>query len=115
MDTDEDYQDYLSALREHVCSHCIVRQPDCPPCAPHGIACGIEQHIPELVTICQTTDSQQMDTYIQQLHDDICQTCDAKDGPTCPCPLDYLLQLAVEAVERVEQGRTDQRTTPGSE
>jgi len=109
MDTDDDYQDYLLELREHVCRHCIERQPDCPPCAPHGKACGIEQHIPELVSICRTTDSLQMDTYIQQLHDNICQNCEYRDKPTCPCPLDYLLQLAVEAVERVEQCRARHR------
>lgn len=63
MDADEDYQDYLLELREHVCSHCVERQPDCPPCTPHGKACGIELHLPELVSICRTTDDVQMDTY----------------------------------------------------
>ncbi len=108
MDADEDYQDYLLELREHVCSHCVERQPDCPPCTPHGKACGIELHLPELVSICRTTDDVQMDTYIQQLHDKICLTCEDRDKPTCPCPLEYLLKIAVEAVERVERRRADQ-------
>jgi hypothetical protein len=46
-----------------------------------------------------------MDPYINELHDKICRDCEYKDKPGCPCPLDYLLQLAVEAVEKVEHRR----------
>lgn len=105
-----EYDEYLLELREHVCSHCVARQPHCPPCAPHGVGCGIEQHVPQLVEICRTTDSALMDPYIEQLHDTICAECPNQDTPDCPCPLDYLLQLAVEAVERVEFRRREQAT-----
>jgi uncharacterized protein (DUF1684 family) len=46
-----------------------------------------------------------MANYIDELHEVICPTCEFKDSANCPCPLDYLLQLAVEAVERVEHRR----------
>jgi hypothetical protein len=105
MSTVEEYGEYVAELRERVCSRCIVRQSGTPPCAPHGIACGIELHVPELVRICRTTDSALMDTYIEKLHDEICAECDYRTAPVCPCPLDYLLQLAVEAVEDVESRR----------
>lgn len=108
MDTLEEYEDYLAELRKDVCSRCIERQPNCPPCAPHGKGCGIERHIPELVELCRTTDSVLIDPYIQELHDKICADCEFRDQPTCPCPLDYLLQLAVESVERVQQRRSAQ-------
>lgn len=101
----DEYEEYLTELREQVCSRCIVRQPGNPPCSSHGQACGIERHLPELVEICRTTDSALMDPYIEQLHDKICQDCEFRDKPGCPCPLDYLLQLAVEAVEAVERRR----------
>ena len=103
METKTEYDDYLVELRENVCSHCVERQSGGPPCAPQGKACGIEQHIPALVEICRITDSVQMEPYIQQLHDKICVDCAYRDTPTCPCPLDYLLELAVEAIERVQR------------
>jgi hypothetical protein len=105
MATPNEYDEYLAELREQVCSRCIERKPDCPPCAPHGQGCGIERHVPQLVEICRSTDSALIDPYIEKLHDEICADCEYQDTPNCPCPLDYLLQLAVEAVERVERRR----------
>jgi hypothetical protein len=105
MSSPDEYDEYLTELREQVCNRCIVRQPGGPPCSPHGQACGIERHVPKLVEICRNTDSALMDPYIEELHEKICKDCEFKDRPVCPCPLDYLLQLAVEAVERVERRR----------
>jgi hypothetical protein len=101
----DEYSDYVAELRAEVCSRCIERGPDSPPCAPHGKGCGIELHVPELVELCRNTDSAAMDPYIDELHDKICRTCAIKDQPSCPCPLDYLLKLAVESVETVERRR----------
>ena len=105
MEATSKYDCYLAELRNSVCTHCIERQPGAPPCSAQGKACGIEQHIPELVEICRTTNSVQMGPYIDQLHDKICADCANRESPTCPCPLDYLLQLAVEAIERVQGSR----------
>ena len=113
MATSNEYDEYLVELREHVCSRCIERQPDCPPCSPHEKGCGIERHVPRLVEICRTTDSALMDPYIDQLHELVCPECEYRDTPNCPCPLDYLLQLAVEAVERVEHRRA-MRNSPST-
>ena len=104
-DAPENYDDYLAELRAEVCSRCIERRPGAPPCAPQGKPCGIEMHVPALVEICRQTESTQMADYIEQLHTEICEHCSNKDGPTCPCPLDYLLQLAIEAIEKVESRR----------
>lgn len=109
MDTDEKYEDYRVELRASVCSHCIQRLPGNPPCSEHGMPCGIEQHLPEIVEICRSTDSSLMDPYIQALHDKICATCSNREQPSCPCPLDYLLQLVVEAVERVNRRREEHK------
>lgn len=108
MNAPAEYQDYLTELREHVCSHCIERREGCPPCAPHGKRCGIELHLPEMVQICRTTDNVLMDPYILKLHDVICKNCEFHDTADCPCPLDYLLELAVESIERVERRRLGQ-------
>ena len=105
MDINAEYQAYVDELRASVCSLCVARPPGGPPCAPLGRNCGIEQHVPELVEICRTTPSMEMEPFIEQLHNKICATCDNRGSTTCPCPLDYLLQLAVEAVQRVERRR----------
>jgi hypothetical protein len=94
--------EYQDALREHVCSRCIERRPGAPPCGPFGKECGIERHVRELVEICRKTNSALMDPYIEQLHDIVCANCESKDTSSCPCPLDYLMLLAVEAVEKVQ-------------
>src|SRR3990172_3520113 len=83
-----EFDEYLAELREGVCSRCIARPPGYPPCSPHRIGCGIEQHVPQLVEICRTTESCLMDPYIDQLHDTICKDCANRTEPSCPCPLD---------------------------
>ncbi len=105
MLTSTEYDEYLAELRSRVCSRCVERGPNSPPCAPHNNPCGIEAHLPELVELCRTTDSQQMATYLDKLHTLICPDCEYKDTNGCPCPLDYLLELAVQAVEAVELRR----------
>ena len=105
MNTLNDLDEYQVALRADVCSRCVERRTGAPPCAPIGKGCGIERHLSALVEICRTTDSALIDPYIEKLHDTICSDCEYKDKPACPCPLDYLLQLAVETVEKVERRR----------
>ena len=98
---------YWTAVREEVCTRCIERVPGAPPCEPHGKGCGLERHLPKLVEICHSTESVQMAPYLDRLHDEICQDCALRTTPQCPCPLSYLLELAVEAIEAVDrwQGR----------
>jgi len=105
MNVHDDLEEYRAELQAGVCSHCIERRAGAPPCAPLGKGCGIERHLPALVQLCRTTNSALIDPYIEKLHDTICADCEYKDKPACPCPLDYLLQLAVEAIERVEDRR----------
>jgi hypothetical protein len=105
MTTANELAEYMDELRREVCSRCVERQPGNPPCAVQGRPCGIELHLPALIAICRRTDSRQMAPYIDQLLELICTDCEFRDSATCPCPLDYLLQLAVEAVEKVEERR----------
>ena len=107
MNVQDDLEEYRAELQAKVCSHCIERRAGAPPCAPLGKGCGIERHLPALVQLCRTTNSALIDPYIEKLHDTICADCEYKDKPACPCPLDYLLQLAVEAIETVEVRRAE--------
>jgi hypothetical protein len=113
MTVPDDLEDYRTALQSEVCSRCIERQAGAPPCAPLGKGCGIERHLPALVELCRTTESALIDPYIEKLHDTICSDCGYKDTPACPCPLDYLLKLAVETVERVERRRAERDPASG--
>ena len=106
-----EYDEYMLELREQVCSRCIERQTGAPPCAPLGKQCGIEHHLPKLVEICRATNNVLMAPYSENLHEQICSDCVFKEEPTCPCPLRYLLQLAVEAVETVERRRATMQAT----
>jgi hypothetical protein len=99
--------EYLAELRRQVCEHCIVRRSGTPPCDAKGIGCGIERHLEKLVEICRSVESSQIDPYVQRLHDDICADCEFRETAVCPCPLDYLLPLAVRAVETVEFRRRE--------
>jgi hypothetical protein len=109
MESKDELDEYRTQLREDVCSRCIARLPNAPPCGLLGKGCGIERHLEALVNLCRTTESTLMEPYVARLHEEICPTCDLRDKPACPCPLDYLLQLAIEAVEKVERRRAAKR------
>ncbi len=105
MATQIELDEYMAEIREHVCSRCIERPPGGPPCAPLGKNCGVELHLAALVDVCHSEDSLHMEPYINRFHDDICTHCANRPTPQCPCALDYLLTLAVEAIETVDNRR----------
>lgn len=98
-------EDYAEELREQVCRRCVARVQGAPPCAPKGIGCGVEQHLAQLVEICHSVDSPLIDPYQEELYEKVCTDCVYRDQPVCPCPLKYLLPLAISAVETVDRRR----------
>ena len=96
---------YLAEIRAEVCSRCVEQPLGGPPCAPHGKECGIETHLAEIVEIARATRSAAMDPYIERFHDDVCAHCSTRTSNHCPCPLDYLLLLAIQAIEAVDARR----------
>jgi hypothetical protein len=100
-----DLDEYMAEMRQQVCLRCIARPPGGPPCEPLGIGCGVEAHMARLIDICRSVDSPLIDPYMDRLRDEICADCEYQDQPVCPCPLKYLLPLAVSAVETVDQRR----------
>ncbi len=105
MYTQVQLDEYLAEIREQVCSRCIERPPGGPPCAPHGKRCGIELHLAEIVEVCHAAKGNSMEPYIERFHSDVCSHCAIRPTNQCPCPLDYLLLLAVEAIEAVDERR----------
>src|SRR5690242_14141986 len=105
MYSDPEMAEYLNEIREQVCSRCIEKPPGGPPCAPLGKQCGIELDLPQLVDAVHGVHSVVMDPYIRTFHDGVCSQCPAHNGRQCPCPLDCLLLLAVQAIETVDERR----------
>jgi len=44
-----------------------------------------------------------IDPYIDQFHEQVCTHCPNRPTNQCPCPLEYLLTLVVQAIETVDQ------------
>lgn len=107
MSEGTELEEYRKAIREQVCSRCIERPPGGPPCAPLGKRCGIEISLAALIDAVHGVRSQTMDPYIDRFHDEVCTHCPNRVTDQCPCPLDALLLLAVEAIEGVDQRRQE--------
>ncbi len=103
MLAEAELSEYLEEIRERVCSHCIERPPGGPPCAPVGKICGIEAHLPELIDSIHQVRSGLVEPYVARNRLTICQRCSELHGSGCPCPMDYLAVLLVQAVEAVDE------------
>jgi hypothetical protein len=103
MDTKIPVEEYLAEVRAQVCSRCIERPPEGPPCLPQGRACAIELHLPALVEAVHDVHSALMGPYVERMHQKICPSCPFAGPGCCPCPGEYLLELAVEAIEAVDE------------
>jgi hypothetical protein len=101
--TEPDVAEYLREIRKHVCSRCVERPPDGPPCAPLGKQCGVEMHLPQLIEAIHQRHSPLIAPYQDHARCTICQKCPLLHTDVCPCPMDYLAVLLVEAVEAVDQ------------
>ena len=97
--------DYLDEIRREVCSRCVERPPGGPPCAPLGKECGIELHLPELIDAVHKVRSDSIVPYLLNNRHKICEQCALLHSSVCPCPMDYLSVLLVEAVEAVDRRR----------
>lgn len=103
-----DLEEYMSEIRDQVCSRCVERPPGGPPCAPLGKRCGIELDLPQLVDAVHRVQADNMEPYIDHFHGDVCMFCANRNTEQCPCPLEFLLVLAVQAIEAVDQRRAEQ-------
>jgi hypothetical protein len=65
--------------------------------------CGIERHLPQFLDAIHEVDSNLIEPYLDNIHRRVCSTCSRLGHEGCPCPLDYLLVLLVQAVETVDQ------------
>jgi hypothetical protein len=93
----------MAEIREQVCTRCSDRPPGGPPCAPRAKHCGLELHLPQLVDAVQGVHS----LIVDQFHKEVCTHCPHRPPNQIPCPHEYLLTLAMKAIETVDQRQPD--------
>jgi hypothetical protein len=98
-------QEYLDEIRREVCSNCVERPEGGPPCGPLGKPCGVELHLPQLVAAVHEVHSGLIEPYLACNRKAVCTTCPFLHSDHCPCPMDTLAVLVVEAVEAVDRRR----------
>jgi hypothetical protein len=103
MVSETERDEYLDEIRNEVCSHCIERPAGGPPCAPLGKQCGIELHLPELIDQVRGVHSNSITPYLENNRKEICASCRFLHSDICPCPMDYLAVLLVQAIETVDR------------
>jgi hypothetical protein len=101
-----EYQEYLDEIRQEVCSRCVERPYGGPPCEPQGKVCGVELHLPQLVAAVREVHSDLIGPYLAANRHEVCEQCPyLHQDEYCPCPMDTLAVLVVEAIETVERRR----------
>jgi hypothetical protein len=105
MPAEVELKEYLDEIRQQVCSRCVERPPGGPPCAPLGKQCGIELHLPKLIDAIHEQRSDLIAPYLANNRRKICEHCAFLHSAVCPCPMDYLAVLLVQAVETVDERR----------
>lgn len=93
---------YLAEIRQQVCSRCVERPAGGPPCGPLGKPCGVELHLPELITAIHGIHSESIAPYLDSEHQFVCENCSFRHSGHCPCPMDRLMVLVTQAVETVD-------------
>ncbi len=72
-------------------------------------------HLPQLIDAIHEVKNVSITPYLDHNRQKICQHCDLLHTDVCPCPLDYLAVLVVEAVETVDQRRQQQMEQAANE
>jgi hypothetical protein len=105
MMTELEAGEYLDEIRKQVCSVCVERPPGGPPCAPLGKVCGVELHLPKLISAVREVQSGLINPYLENNDQKVCLLCSQNGSSECPCPMRYLAVLLVGAVEAVDGRR----------
>ncbi len=97
--------EYLDEIRQEACSHCVERPDGGPPCRDLGKMCGVELHLDKLIDSIHEVRSNRIQPYLDHNRQEICASCAFLHSSVCPCPMDYLALLVVQAVETVDRRR----------
>jgi hypothetical protein len=64
-------------------------------------------HLPQIVDAIHEVRSDWIEPYLEKNRERICETCAFWGSDICPCPMDYLAVLLVQAVETVDKRRQE--------
>jgi hypothetical protein len=110
MFAEAELQEYVDEIRKEVCSRCKERPEGGPPCRPLGKPCGVELHLPNLIDAVHEVHSGLIEPYLDNDRQKICTTCSyLHHCDFCPCPMDSLVVLVVEAIEAVDERHRGER------
>jgi hypothetical protein len=103
MLAEAELREYLDEIRQTVCSRCVERPEGGPPCTPLGKPCGVELHLEKLVESVREVHSPLVEPYLCHNRDKVCGSCPHLHGEHCPCPMDTLAALVIDAIEAVDE------------
>jgi hypothetical protein len=66
-------------------------------------------HLPQLIDAVREVQSGSIGSYLENNRRKICEHCPMLHGCDCPCPMDYLAVLLVQAGETVNERRGPRR------
>lgn len=103
----EDLQKLDRRLKEIICPICVERGPKATCNLWDLEECPITLHLPRLVEVVRSVDSDQMSDYVEKVRRDICTTCQSALSPLdqCDvrnaghCALDAYLLLVVQIID----------------
>lgn len=91
------------AIRERICAHCDTQPPDGSSCASVGVVCGVELYLDRLIDAVREVQDRRMENFAENALDRVCRSCAARGHRVCPCPMEFLLPRAVQAVKTADQ------------
>ena len=96
-----------AVLRKRICSVCIEAQPDGSCGLPAQYPCALFRHLDRVIHIVESTSSDSMAAYVEQMRGVICSNCrldqvsgDCGRPDDQVCPLDIYYPLVVEIIEQ---------------
>jgi hypothetical protein len=72
--------------------------------------CGVELHLPEIIDSIHHVSSNSIEPYLRTNRKCVCENCAFLRRDNCPCPMDYLAVLLVQAVETVDERHAQARS-----
>ena len=63
------------------------------------------QVVPSYLEAVHQVQSSRIEPYLDSIHRSVCSQCIMRGCDGCPCPMDYLLVLLVQAIETVDRRR----------
>ncbi len=107
MLSQQDLEQLEQRLCDVVCKTCIERDVRGNCTLWQLEQCPISLHLPRLIEVVKTVDSNLMEDYVARVRQDICSVCEAALSPTASCDvrnsghcaLDAYLSFVVETIE----------------